>query len=231
MKKRYKILIGILSVLLVAGGAFFFYVSDYYKADTAVAAMVQPASYEVRDNLIIFSPLDESETGLIFYPGAKVDEAAYYPLMERISQSGITCVLVKMPFHMAVFGVNTADTVYTQLPHISNWYIGGHSLGGAMASSYAASHAEEIAGVVLLGAYIYGDVPVEKTLTIYGSNDTVLDRTKITYTENVIEIEGGNHAYFGNYGNQSGDGTASITQEEQQAQTAEAICAFISAAP
>lgn len=38
-----------------------------------------------------------------------------------------------------------------------------------------------------------------------------------------ICIEGGNHAQFGNYGEQKGDHAAGISREEQQAQTVEAI--------
>ena len=50
---------------------------------------------------------------------------------------------------------------------------------------------------------------------------------KIGYTENVVEIEGGNHAQFGNYGPQKGDLPATISAEEQQAQAVDAITDFI----
>ena len=81
-------------------------------------------------------------------------------------------------------------------------------------------------GLILLGAYIYGDYPPEDTLTVYGSlNQSVED--KLDYTENVVEIQGGNHAQFGNYGPQKGDAPAAISAEEQQAQTVEAISDFI----
>ncbi len=80
--------------------------------------------------------------------------------------------------------------------------------------------------MILLGAYIYGDYPPEDTLTIYGSlNQSVED--KLDYTENVVEIQGGNHAQFGNYGPQKGDLPATISAQEQQAQTAAAIEEFI----
>ncbi|MBN2882364.1 MAG: hypothetical protein JXN10_02475, partial [Clostridia bacterium] len=42
-----------------------------------------------------------------------------------------------------------------------------------------------------------------------------------------LEITGGNHAYFGNYGEQKGDGTASISREEQQNITAKAVIDFM----
>ena len=95
-----------------------------------------------------------------------------------------------------------------------------------MASQFAADHPEKVDGLILLGAYLYGDYPAEDTLTIYGSlNQSVED--KIDYTENIVEIEGGNHAQFGNYGPQKGDLPAAISAEEQQEQTVEAIRSFL----
>ena len=100
-------------------------------------------------------------------------------------------------------------------------------MGGAMASKFAADHPDQVDGLILLGAYIYGDYPDEDTLTIYGSlNQSVEDN--IDYPENIVEIEGGNHAQFGNYGPQKGDLPAAISAEEQQKQTVEAIEAFLS---
>lgn len=113
-----------------------------------------------------------------------------------------------------------------QFPEIRHWYIAGHSIGGAMASQFASSHPDQADGLILLGAYLYGDYPPEDTLTIYGSlNQSVED--KIDYTENIVEIEGGNHAQFGNYGPQKGDLPAGISAEEQQRQTVEVIQSFL----
>ncbi|MNE63689.1 Alpha/beta hydrolase family protein [compost metagenome] len=176
----------------------------------------------------IFHPDTENnrEIGFIFYPGGKVEESAYSLLLRELSQHGITCVLVQMPFKLAVFDIDAADRVYAELPDIKTWIIGGHSLGGAMASSYANDNSDKIDGLVLLGAY-----PVENnampTLAIYGSEDLVLDKTKLASTQNQYEIEGGNHAYFGNYGEQKGDGTATITRQQQQQITVEKAAAFI----
>ena len=95
-----------------------------------------------------------------------------------------------------------------------------------MASSFASGHPEAVDGLILLGSYIYGDYPDDDTLTIYGSlNQSVEDH--IDYTENIVEIQGGNHAQFGNYGPQKGDLPAEISAEEQQEQTAAAIEEFI----
>ena len=217
----------VLLILAILSGAFFWYVSDYYRAeDTALAVMAQDSSISVQDNLTILSPSHPTDTAIIFYPGAKVEAEAYLPLLEQIRQLGVTCILVHMPFHMAIFDADAAEDVIAQFPEFQHWYIAGHSMGGAMASKFASDHPDLVAGLILMGAYIYGDYPAEKALTIYGSlNQSVEDH--IDYTENIVEIEGGNHAQFGNYGPQKGDLPATITAVEQQKQTVEAVEAFL----
>ncbi|SDX81737.1 alpha/beta fold hydrolase [Eubacterium barkeri] len=206
---------------------FYAYTSDYYHADaTARAVMTTDSTIEVADDLTILHPEHPNGTGLIFYPGAKVEAKAYLPLLEKLKDQGITCVLVKMPYNMAIFNPNAADGVYAAVPEISRWYIGGHSMGGAMASSYAAGHPQDVEGLILLGAYIYGDYPPEKTLTVYGSFNANLEKN-INYTENIVVIEGGNHAQFGNYGAQKGDPPATISPEEQQNAAVAAMVDFM----
>ena len=71
---------------------------------------------------------------------------------------------------------------------------------------------------------------------MYGSEDQVLNRGKLADSAalmpegaRTIEIVGGNHAGFGAYGPQEGDGTATVSAEEQQGQTADAIDAYVKA--
>lgn len=121
---------------------------------------------------------------------------------------------------------DVALEVMDRFPEIRHWYVAGHSMGGAMASKFASDHPDQVDGLILMGAYIYGDYPDEKTLTIYGSlNQSVEDH--IDYTENIVEIQGGNHAQFGNYGPQKGDLPAEISAQEQQSQTVAAIQDFL----
>lgn len=218
----------VLLILAILAGVFFWYVSDYYRAeDVALEVMAQDSGITVQDDLTILSPTYPTDTAIIFYPGAKVEAEAYLPLLDQIRQTGVTCILVHMPFRMAIFDANAAEEVIAQFPEFQHWYIAGHSMGGAMASKFAADHPGQVDGLILMGAYIYGDYPDEKTLTIYGSlNQSVEDH--IDYTENIVEIEGGNHAQFGNYGPQEGDPPATISAQEQQAQTVAAIEAFLS---
>jgi len=229
MKKWLRItLITVILLLILLAGAFYIYVSDYYRADdVAVAVLQNEDEIQVQDNIIVLSPATSSDTALIFYPGAKVEYIAYLPILEMIKESsGITCILVKMPFNMAIFDAKAANRIIDQFPDINNWYIGGHSMGGAMASNYASNHQEKVKGLILLGAYIYGDYPAENALTVYGTFNTSVAE-KINYTENIVAIEGGNHAQFGNYGKQKGDPDASISRIEQQNIAVEAIKEFL----
>jgi len=229
MKKRLKIVfISIVSLVIFLVVGFLIYASDYYRADdVANAAMQSEALTQVEDDLIILSPATPVDTAMIFYPGAKVEYFAYLPILEKIKQSaGITCILVKMPFNMAIFDPAAADDILDQFPDIKNWYIAGHSMGGAMASDYASKNQDKVKGLILLGAYIYGDYPEENALTIYGSFNTSVAE-KIDYTKNIVVIEGGNHAQFGNYGKQKGDTDATISREEQQDIAVEAIKEFL----
>lgn len=231
MPRRKKWLVAggaVLLILAILAGAFLWYVSDYYRAeDVALEVLAQDNGISQRDNLTILSPTAPTDTAIIFYPGAKVEAEAYLPLLDQIRQTGVTCILVHMPFNMAIFDANAAEEVIAQFPEFQHWYVAGHSMGGAMASKFASDHPDQVDGLILMGAYIYGDYPDEKALTIYGSlNQSVEDH--IDYTENIVEIEGGNHAQFGNYGPQKGDLPAAISAEEQQAQTVAAIEAFLS---
>ncbi len=224
MQKAIKWIIPIFIILLLAGG-FLVYAGIYYRADaTALAALnsddavsVTPASYGW------FFDGPSAENALVFYPGAKVEETAYAPLLHKLAQEGMDVCLVKMPLRFAFFGANKADAVM-KVYEYEHWYIGGHSLGGAMAAEYAAGHSDQLTGLILFAAFPtkqISDALLE--ISIYGSEDRVLNMAKIEagralapaeYYE--YEIAGGNHAQFGNYGIQKGDGAAKITGPEQQ---------------
>lgn len=229
MNKRLKVgLLIFVLITLVSSAGFFYYVSDYYKADDIVMTVMNSQdTINIQDDYIILSPTVPSDTALIFYPGAKVEYSAYLPILDKIKESsGINCILVKMPFNMAIFDVDRADEIIDKFPDIRKWYVGGHSMGGAMASNYASNNQDKVEGLILLASYIYGDYPEENTLTVYGSlNTSVSD--KIAYVENVLAIDGGNHAQFGNYGKQKGDSEAIISREEQQNIAVEAISNFL----
>ena len=240
-KRKRKIFIWITASLLVLAvliGACAIYLGDYYRADItaiqAFAPMNEVALQTLEDGTMIFKP-EEAVTGLIFYPGGKVEYTAYQPLMAACAERGIMCVLVEMPFNLAVFDINAADGIQEKYPEIKNWYIGGHSLGGSMAASYLEKNTDAFEGLILLGSYSTADLSKTdlRVLSVFGSEDNVLNREKYdenkanlpnSFTETVID--GGCHAYFGMYGRQDGDGEPSISNAEQILQTAEYIVEF-----
>ncbi len=212
-------------VLLLSG--MLIYLETYYHADEdAIAAFSA-------DRTVLERTLESSETvfdpgnatvGLIFYPGGKVEQEAYAPLMREISAGGVLCVLCKMPFRLAVLDMHRADGVREAFPQIEQWYIGGHSLGGAVASIEVKAHPGVYTGMILLASFSDKDLTEEslRVLSIYGSEDRVLDREQYERAKSLLPgdvtetvIEGGCHSYFGMYGEQNGDGTPSITNEEQ----------------
>lgn len=232
-KKLKIVLIVVLSLIVLVCAAFYIYTLDYNIANNDVYQMDRFENRITDGNLTIFMPSDKSETientAIIFYPGGKVDSLAYAPLMLKLADEGIMCVLIDMPMNLAIFDVNAADKVYEKYPEIENWYLVGHSLGGAMSSQYAKDNYDKLAGLVLLGAYPLNDVAVD-TVTIYGSEDAGLDREKLIGVPNQFEIAGGNHSYFGNYNENERDakrdGDTEITQDEQQDETVKIILEF-----
>lgn len=236
-KRKRKIVIITASValaLILIVGACAIYLSDYYRADNeAIGAFLpQGTTWKEEPNgTIVFEP-EGATKGLIFYPGGKVEYTAYIPLMQVCAENGILCVLIEMPFNLAVFDISAADGIQQEYPEIEDWYIGGHSLGGSMAASYLVDHADNYKGLILLGSYSTADLSDTElaVLSVYGSEDMVMNREKYqenssnlpsNFTEYVID--GGCHAYFGMYGAQDGDGTPTITNEEQIRLTAEKI--------
>ncbi len=228
-KSLKKVVIIILIVLLLLGIISLIYLSTghYQAQDRAIYILDNADNLQITENLFILSPEEESDTAIIFYPGAKVEASAYLPLLEKITkQIGVVSILVEMPFNMAIFDTNAATKIIENMVEIENFYIAGHSLGSSMASTYAQENSEFISGLIVMGGFVYGDYPPENSLTIYGTFNSEIEN-HIDYSENIVVIEGGNHAQFGDYGKQDGDPDATITAEEQENITVQAIKEFI----
>ncbi len=231
-QRKKKIWLSLILVLLLLAGGVFLYVQQYYHAEeSARSALVSDEIVTVArtENGWLFDGPSQRDA-LIFYPGGKVEETAYAPLLHLLAREGMDAFLVKMPFRLAVFGADRANALIDQYEY-ENWYIGGHSLGGAMAANYAAGHAEQLAGVILLAAYPTKRIEKDMMgITIYGSEDGILNPDKLKKGDQYMPehsvkyvIEGGNHAQFGNYGKQKGDGEASVSDVKQQQETVEII--------
>lgn len=238
MNLRTRCLKRLLPLLLLA---FFLagtaYVSDYYRAsDTALAALDSTGSVavSVAADRVVFRP-EAPKAGLIFYPGGKVEFTAYAPLMQALAREDVLCILLKMPLNLAVLDVDAAQGLRAEYPEVSRWYLGGHSLGGSMAASHIAGESG-YDGLLLLASYSTADLSESglQVLSIYGTVDGVLNGEKYQqYRSNLpqdtreLVIYGGNHAQFGSYGLQDGDGDAAISAADQWTLTAEAFSGLL----
>ena len=221
-------------VLCVVG--LYIYTSDYYRSEVGIEDYSGNSSYkieEISEGLLVDG--DGNADAIIFYPGAKVEYTAYLPLCVKLAEEGLDCFIVEMPFHLAILGMNKAGKIMDNYDY-DNWYLAGHSLGGAMAANYVADNVEEFAGLIMLAAYPTKDLESEElqVISIYGNKDGILNKEKIEagiefvpkhYTE--IEVDGANHAGFGNYGPQEGDGEAGIAREKQQEMSIQYIIKMI----
>lgn len=240
MKKKkslkFKIFTGVAIFIILIVSAFFIYVGSYYRASSlAVNSLKSDSEVNVEEgDDILFEPAANAKNiGFIFYPGGKVEDSAYAPIAEEIASKGYTVVIAKMNFNLAVLSPNRAEDIISKYKDIDTWVIGGHSLGGVMAANYAFEN-DNVKGLVLLASYPqegtdFSDKDI-KILSLWGSNDKVADIDKVKAAKAVmpsdsefIEIEGGNHGGFGDYGDQKGDGEATISNKEQMHYTSEYI--------
>ena len=211
-----------------------------YPAAFKVAKFINQSNGEITyiegDSFFVVKPQESTDMpGIIFYPGGLVEYQSYLPLMEKLARKGAFCILVEMPFDFAFFDSQAAGKYMKLYPQIKTWYMAGHSLGGAMAASYVSRHQADFEGLILLASYSTHDISNSnlKVLSIFGSNDGVLNREHYEkYRKNLpavgsgfteIIIEGGNHAQFAAYGAQKGDFMPEITPDEQQEKTADEI--------
>lgn len=194
----------------------------------------------LQDRWIHFQPAGKDHRiGLILYPGGHVDARAYAPLARAISEKGFLVVIVPMPLNLAVFGSEKADQVIIAYPEIESWVIGGHSLGGVMAARFAARRSEVLQGLVLWASYpgVNDDLRESglKVVSIYGTRDGLTTRADVQASQQRlpadttwVEIDGGNHAQFGQYGAQAGDLEPLISVESQHTQIIDATLALLS---
>lgn len=242
MKRLRVALIGLLVVLILAVGGFVVWAeTPLGPMPEAIAALESNAEVAVQtEPWLLFAPAEKTPSvGLIFYPGGRVDPRSYAPAARAIAAQGYLVVIPPVPLNLAVFAPDIAADVIAANPAIKRWFVGGHSLGGAMAASFAYNHPDAVDGLVLWASYPaspsdFSQRPDFPVLTVYGSADMGLDgieasRSLLSPTTDWVEIAGGNHAQCGWYGSQPGDNPATISREDQQAQLIAATVDFLAA--
>lgn len=235
-----RISLALIALLIVATAAFVIWAENPLAAmPEAFAALESDADVLVTDtDWMVFTPANaEPQTGVIIYPGGHVDPRAYVPLAKEIARAGYLVVLPPMPLNLAFTGINVADEIMATNPTIEHWYVGGHSLGGSMAAEYVAANPNKVDGLFLWASYSaestdLSAIPGLRVLSIYGTEDGGAEEIRLSKERSPadttwVEMQGGNHAQFGWYGIQPGDGVATITREEEQSLILEATLAFI----
>ena len=242
MRRHWKpILAIVVAILLALGVVGYVWLTNLVDPmpETEPALVSDERVSVATDPWLTFTPAEPTRTGFIFYPGGRVPAQAYAPPVRAIAENGYLSIIPSMPFGLAVLAPDRADEIIEAFPDVERWVIGGHSLGGAMAAEYTASH-DDIDGLVLWAAYPAGGTdlsaaPIEAA-SIYATEDglTTIDEIEQSMAQlppdtDYVEIVGGNHAGFGWYGPQDGDGEATISREEQQAQAVEATVEVLEA--
>lgn len=226
MKKISKAVVLIIVILLMALFGYLLLGQHQTLSQSATdfsEIFVKKSGYYEFDN--------NQDTGLIMFTGAKVDPDAYSYLSE-VKKANI--YIIKSPFNMAFFNQNKASDIIKENSNVDNWYIGGHSLGGVVASMYAEKNPNIIEGVILLGSYPSQDISnsTNKYLSLVASNDQLVGNydehvADLPSSTKIIQIKGANHQQFGSYSKQKGDGKATISAEKQHDIVVKQINKFI----
>ncbi|MGC9520688.1 MAG: alpha/beta hydrolase [Anaerolineae bacterium] len=227
-------------LVLLVGGFVLWGSTPLGPTEAALTALNSDEAVEVMDGpWLTFRPTKaDTVTGLILYPGGRVDPRSYAPLARAIAARGHLVIVIPMPLNLAVLAPDRADGVMAAYPSVATWAVGGHSLGGAMAARYADRHEDVLDGLVLWAAYPASSNDLSNhdlaALSIYATQDGLMTVQERTDSEALLPantcwvvIDGGNHAQFGDYGAQRGDNPASISKSEQHAEVVDATASFL----
>lgn len=212
------------------------WLEPFVAEPVAVTAWQGSSSVIVTDSrtATVYDPASGAPTsGLVLVPGARVDPRAYAVLASRVAEAGHRVVVLKCPFDLALL-CSDAPSAYVDgsLP----WAVGGHSLGGVVASAYAGTH-EDVDGLVLWASYPLEDISGRTglaTTTITGTEDGLSTPEKVDERMDLlpprtvrVDVPGGIHSFFGDYGLQPGDGTPTATRDQAQDQIVAATVALL----
>lgn len=242
---RERIAVWLLAVLLIATSLGVVYVGTPYTATPAEIRAVEDdpgVAVSALDGGYVLEPteasaVEDASMGLVFYPGARVDPSAYLEtLAPVVDRTGATVYIPRPALNLAVFDARIADPIIDANPKTTSWYVGGHSLGGAMACRFADRNADRLDGLVLFGSYCDRDLAGSglRVLSVQGSADTVIDRETAEANREFlpnraveITIDGMNHTQFGSYRGQPGDSPATISYEQAHEELGDVLVAFL----
>lgn len=224
-RARTALTIALAAVVLLAAGFLAWAASPMIAEEGPLAdASTDPAFTlsETADSVVL-TPADPTPTGLVFLAGARVEPAAYANKLGGLAAAGVTVVIVRPTLNFALFDARPLSDLEAAAPGISHWFVGGHSLGGVKACSYAAADPQTVAGLILFGSYCADDISATSipVLTLAGELDGLSTPAKVADAAHLlppgaqlIELPGVVHAQFGDYGAQPGDGTPTASDAE-----------------
>lgn len=229
---------GLAALLVVAVIGFVVWASFPMRADADRTAEVDadPAISVTNDSeAILLEPTGAANgKGLVVVPGARVEAAAYEWTLQPLVDAGYTVVITHPALNFAILEIRGLDTYTALAPEVDDWAVGGHSLGGVRACQYAAD--EGVDTLVLFGSYCSADLSGTgvDALSIGGGEDGLSTPAKIADAARLlpadasfVEIPGMTHAQFGAYGEQPGDGEATVSDEDARAAMTEQLLAFL----
>lgn len=204
-----------------------------YPPSTAARRASSSANVTQTSEYIKFDSPDE-KANVVFINGALVNSTAYGVMAQKLTRQHIDVYLVKSPLNLPVLNAKAASRIISE-QHLTHVYLAGHSLGGVIAAGNVDKTTE---GLILLASYPSNNTDLSRSdvrvLSLTATSDTVLQwdkwheaKKRLPYSTTYTSIRGGNHAGFGSYGVQKGDGKASISNENQQSIVANDIADFI----
>lgn len=224
-------------IILVLSLAMVIYLRPFPANATGIASTTSTESVEVVerwDSWELHSTGETNNVGIVFLPGMLVDSRAYLPLLIPIAEQGAVVIIPKAPLGMVINGAQTVDKAIESNPYIDTWIVGGHSMGGAVATSVAESNSD-IDGLLIWASYSMQDMSNSdvEVVSIYGTNDPFADEKIINDTKEYlptktqyVEIQGGIHEYFGDY-TQPGDGNPDIDRASAEQQIINETLTFV----
>ncbi len=227
-RRIFIVIPAVAGFFLVLFAIFAIWAADTLGPIATIGDHVAPDDYTIIDGNLVFAPQgDPKSVGIVLYPGAKVEPLSYGAYALGLAQDGYLVCILDVAFHLAIFDADKAEDFIALHPEIGSWYVGGHSMGGVAAAMYADDHRESVDGLILLGSYPAGSNDLSEAdldvLSIYAEFDGLTLLSDIEASRALLPadatfemITGGNHAGFGLYGAQAGDGTAEISALAQQ---------------
>lgn len=221
-----RILLWVAVALIAALVVFVLWAENPMRAE---AGPLSTVSYVDHPEGVVLTPDEPNGTGLVFIAGARVEPQAYAAKLSGLVDAGVTVVIARPTLNFAIFENRPLTTFESLAPDVDSWFVGGHSLGGVKACQYAA----DAEGLILFGSYCASKVsgPV---LSISAGNDGLSTPDKIADAASLLPadaefpvIDGGNHAQFGDYGVQPGDGESTVSDARFEEQLTAAVLGFM----